>query len=265
VIDTAGDLDAVFPLASVTKIVTALACLVAVEEGILDLDQSAGPPGATVRHCLAHTSGLGYERSDGIVGKPGVRRLYSNAGIEIAADLVAQASEMPFFQYLEEAVLVPLEMRRTSLQGSAAHGIRSTCFDLGRFMVELLTPTLVSSQSVALATTVAFPGLDGILPGFGRQSPCDWGLGFEIRDHKSPHWTGSLNSPETFGHFGISGTFCWIDPVLRLGLVVLTDRAFDSIAKREWPRLADVVIARHRSGSASPDSLPPMRSNAAIS
>jgi CubicO group peptidase (beta-lactamase class C family) len=249
----------------VTKILSALACLVAVEEGTLDLDQPAGPPGSTVRHCLSHASGLGYERSDGIVGKPGVRRLYSNAGIEIVADLVAQASQMPFSQYLDEAVFVPLEMRRTLLAGSAAHGGRSTGADLGRFVVEILTPTLVSFESVALATTVAFPGLDGIVPGFGRQSPCDWGLGFEIRNHKSPHWTGSLNTPETFGHFGISGSFCWVDPVQRLGLVVLTDRAFDAIAKREWPQLADFVIAHYGSGSASPDSLTPMRPNAAIS
>jgi hypothetical protein len=47
----------------------------------------------------------------------------------------------------------------------------------------------------------------GVVPGFGRQSRSDWGLGFEIRDRKAPHWTGQRNSPPTFGHFGRSGSF----------------------------------------------------------
>ncbi len=51
-----------------------------------------------------------------------------------------------------------------------------------------------------------------MLPGFGVQRPNDWGLGFEIRDAKSPHWTGSANSGRTYGHFGQSGTFIWVDP-----------------------------------------------------
>ena len=47
--------------ASVTKLVTALAALVAAEEGVIDLDEPAGPPGSTVRHLLAHASGLPFE------------------------------------------------------------------------------------------------------------------------------------------------------------------------------------------------------------
>ena len=58
------------------------------------------------------------------------------------------------------------------------------------------------------------------------QRPNDWGLGFEIRDGKSPHWTGSSNSGRTYGHFGQSGTFLWVDPDADLALVVLTDRDF---------------------------------------
>ena len=66
--------------------------------------------------------------------------------------------------------------------------------DLAAFAGELLRPALVSQQMHAEATDVQFPGLDGVLPGFGVQRPNDWGLGFEIRDAKSPHWTGSANS-----------------------------------------------------------------------
>jgi CubicO group peptidase (beta-lactamase class C family) len=96
-----------------------------------------------------------------------------------------------------------------------------------------------------LATSTVFPGLGGVLPGFGRQEPCDFGLGFEIRDHKAPHWTGSLNSPATFGHFGQAGTFLWVDPVASLALVVLTDRPFAAWAAAAWPPLSDEVVSSY--------------------
>ena len=60
----------------------------------------------------------------------------------------------------------------------------------------------------AEATEVQFPGLTGVLPGFGVQRPNDWGLGFEIRDGKSPHWTGSANSAAPTGISASQGRFC---------------------------------------------------------
>jgi CubicO group peptidase (beta-lactamase class C family) len=82
-----------------------------------------------------------------------------------------------------------------------------------------------------------------VLPGYGRHDPNDWGLGFELRDHKHPHWTGSRNSPRTFGHFGRTGTFLWVDPDAGLALAVLTDRDFGDWAIDAWPVLADAVLA----------------------
>jgi CubicO group peptidase (beta-lactamase class C family) len=67
-------------------------------------------------------------------------------------------------------------------------------------------------------------------------------LGFEIRDGKSPHWTGCANSARTFGHFGQSGTFIWTDPAADLALVVLTDRDFGDWANTVWPTLSDGVL-----------------------
>jgi CubicO group peptidase (beta-lactamase class C family) len=90
--------------------------------------------------------------------------------------------------------------------------------------------------------TVAFPGLGGILPGFGRQEHNDWGLGVEIRDAKKPHWTGALNSPGTFGHFGQSGAFVWVDPLWQLTLVSVAERPFGAWAAQVWPALSDAVI-----------------------
>ena len=73
--------------------------------------------------------------------------------------------------------------------------------------------------------------------------PNDWGLGLELRDGKHPHWTGAHNSPGTFGHFGRSGTFLWVDPERRLALGVLTDEPFGEWATAAWPALSDAVLA----------------------
>lgn len=238
----AGEQDREFRLASVTKPVVAYAVLIAVEEGAVDWDDQAGPEGSTVRHLAAHTSGVSFE--DGVVqAKPGVRRIYSNRGFELLADAVAAGAGMPFPEYLHEAVLAPLGMSATRLEGSPAAGVVSTCADMIRFAAELQAPRLVSPETVTEATTVAFPGLDGVLPGFGRQSPNDWGLGFEIRDGKAPHWTGADSSPRTFGHFGQSGTFLWVDPDAGAACVVLTDRDFAPWAIEAWPPFTDRVLA----------------------
>src|SRR5580704_16256516 len=92
---TYGDLEHSFDWASVTKLATAVAVLVAAEEGIVDLDEPAGPPGSTVRHLLAHASGLPFE--DGApIARPGERRIYSNAGFDLVGQHVGEHAEMSF-------------------------------------------------------------------------------------------------------------------------------------------------------------------------
>lgn len=242
VLATHGPVDRPFPLASVTKPLAALACLVAVEEGAVDLDDPAGPPGSTVRHLLAHASGLAPDRRER-AAEPGTRRIYSNAGFEVLGEHVQAASGMPFADYLHEAVCVPLGLGATVLAGSPAHAATSTVADLAVVAAELLRPRLLHPDTLREATRVQFPGLAGVLPGFGRQVHNDWGLGMEIRDMKSPHWTGAHNSPATFGHFGRSGTFLWVDPRAGLACVVLTDEEFGAWAARAWPPFCDAVLA----------------------
>ena len=234
----------VFRWASVTKLLTALAALVAAEEGVVDLDEPAGPEGSTVRHLLAHASGLPFEPG-APSGRPGKRRVYSNVGYEALAAHVAERAEMPFAQYLAAGVLRPLAMD-AELRGSAASELHGNLDDLLAFARELQRPTLVAPETLAEATSVQFAGLAGVLPDFGRFDPLDWGLGFELRDAKAPHWTGARNSPRTFGHFGGSGTFLWVDPDAGVALGVLTDLEFGDWAKRAWPELSDAVLAEER-------------------
>lgn len=237
-----GDPSRSFALASVTKLLTAYACLVAVEEGTLDLDEPAGAPGCTVRHLLAHAGGYGFDT--GPLMAPERKRVYSNTGFDALAAHLAERAAMAATDYVTAAVIEPLGLTHTDLRDrSLAFGAWSTVADLSTFAAELLAPTLVAATTLAEATTVQFPGLDGVLPGLGSQSPNDWGLGFERRGHKTPHWTGAANAPETFGHFGAAGTFLWVDPTRATALVVLTDRAFGPWAVAAWPPLADAVLA----------------------
>lgn len=239
-----GDGAREYRLASVTKPLVARAAQVAVEEGVVDLDTPAGPPGATVRHLLSHASGYSMHSAQ-TLAEPGSRRVYSNFGFGVLAETIEAQSGIDFGRYLSEAVFEPLGMTASRLDGGAAaagFGGISTVDDLVFFAADLLAPRTVSAQLHAEAISVQFPGLTGVLPGFGVQRPNDWGLGFEIRDDKSPHWTGTRNSPRTFGHFGQTGTFLWVDPARELSLVVLTARDFDEWAKPLWPALSDEVL-----------------------
>jgi CubicO group peptidase (beta-lactamase class C family) len=233
---TRGADDAPFQLASVTKPLTAAAVLLAVEEGVLGLDDPAGPEGSTVRHLLAHASGLGPD--GGILSAPGRRRVYSNAGFDLLGTATEAATGMAFAAYLDEGILAPLGMASTHLAGSPAFAGVGTVADLLRFAGELLHPAVLAPATVAEATSVQFPGLSGVLPGIGRMETNDWGLGFELRDSKTPHWTAPDAPASTFGHFGGSGTFLWVDPELGVACVCLTDRDFGPWALEAWPPLS---------------------------
>ena len=153
---------------------------------------------------------------------------------------------MPVAEYLREGIFGPLGMDRTELKRSPAHGAFGSAADLSRFAQELLRPTLVEPALLAEAVTVQFPGLAGVHPGLGRQNPMDWGLGFDLRSTKAPSWMGETANPASFGHFGGSGTFLWVDPDLDRGAVALADREFDEWALAAWIPFNDALLAELR-------------------
>ncbi|MCW2524419.1 MAG: serine hydrolase, partial [Frankiales bacterium] len=253
----AGDVERPFRLASLTKPLAALATLVAVEEEAIGLDDllaeapmvnaelAAALPGATLRHLLAHASGLAPD-ARARAAAPGTRRIYSNTGFDLIGEWVAAATDLPFTQYLSEAVFIPLQMRTARLDGSPAKDALASVTDLTAVLAQLLTPgALLHPSTLAAASTVQFPGLAGVLPGYGPQPHNDWGLGLEIRADKRPHWTAPENSPATYGHFGRSGTMFWVDPLAQVGLVALTDRDFDDWVRELWPQLSSAVLAEY--------------------
>ena len=247
-VSTRGDAARAVRLASVSKPVAALATLVAAEEGVVDLDEPAGPPGSTVRHLLAHTSGLPFEGAEPIA-RPGHRRIYSNGAFRVLADHVAARAEMPFASYVREAVCAPLEIALDpgGDPGSGMHASLADVLTIGR---ELLAPRLVAGETRDEMVAVQFPGLSGVLPDHGRFDPLDWGLGVQLNT-RPPSWIGSRASARTFGHFGGSGTFVWVDPDVRVVCAALTTREFDEWAKEVWPRLADAVLEDFAPGARS--------------
>jgi CubicO group peptidase (beta-lactamase class C family) len=245
VVETFGDPDRPYPLASVTKLLTGYAVLAGVEEGALSLDDPAGPPESTVRHLLAHTAGYGFESDSPVIARPGAKRIYSNRGFEELAAHFAKVTGIEFETYLSEGVLEPLGLAATELLGSPAYAARSTITDLTGFAAELLNPVLLAQETLDQAVAVHFPGLPGILPGLGRFDPLDWGLGFERNFGRPRHWAGTAISPTSFGHFGAAGTFLWIDPEAGVGCVCLTDLDFGNWAKQAWPDLTDAVLREY--------------------
>lgn len=251
VLDSEGPTGHVFRLASIGKTMATWATLVAVEEGTVSLDDALDDGVddghvRTVRHALAHAAGYGFDAGSPTAA-PERRRTYGNLAFELVADHVAAASGMPFADYLSVGVFEPLAMTSSSLDGSPATQVHSTVDDVARFLAETVTPVLVTAETAAEARRVQWPDLGGIVPGVGRFETCPWGLGFEIRGDKSPHWTSRANSHATYGHFGGAGTMTWVDPAIdpAIGVVALTDRSFDEWADDAltlWPELGDAVL-----------------------
>lgn len=236
-----GPTERPFPLASITKLLTALAALVAHEEGTLPLDEPVVGE-ATAADLLAHCAGIAPDSNDRIAA-PRTRRIYSTSGYDLLAGHVAVRAGLAFEDYLTEAVIQPLGMDATHLAGSAGADAHGSVDDLVRLIDAWTVPRLVDGTTLARATRPHEPDLAGVLPGYGRHDPNPWGLGPEIRGDKSPHWTSSHNSPATHGHFGRSGTMLWIDPEASVAAIALTDRDFGDWAVRAWPVFSTAALA----------------------
>lgn len=235
-----GDPSRVVRVASITKLVTARAVLLASEEGAFGLDDPLGQPGCTVAHLLCHAGGYDFD-SPAVVARPGARRIYSNTGYELLASHVEQTTGLAFADYLAEGVLQPLGMDASELRGSAAKDLHANATDLLALLSEYRRSSVIHESTASAANHVQMPGLDGVLPGWGAQRPCDWGWGPELRGTKDPHWTGSTAGPDTLGHFGGAGTLLWLDPGSGLGCVALSDREFGEWSVRLWPGFSDAV------------------------
>jgi CubicO group peptidase (beta-lactamase class C family) len=240
-----GDATRRYRLASVSKLITAWATLVAVEDGSVTLDDVVGHDDCTVRHLLAHAGGYGFDTTAPIISVAR-KRVYSNTGYDLLATHVAEFVDMPFAAYVDEAIFKPLGMTSAMLDGSPAKDMSCTLNDLALFAAEMRQPRLIAAATHMSAITNQFPELDGIVPGIGPFSPCPWGLGPELHGAKHPHWMPERASASTYGHFGGSGTFVWVDPVANVACFALTSRTFGDWAMAAWPPFGEAVLIEGR-------------------
>ena len=141
-------------------------------------------------------------------------------------------------------------MTSSRLAGPPGTSGISTCADLTRFTTELQTPRLITPQTLTETTQQpAFPGLDGILPGYGQQKPNDWDSASNYEATRTHTGQESRNSPQTFGHFGRSGTFLWVDPTAQCACITLTDHDFGPWAIHAWPPFTDAILTKHAARS----------------
>ncbi|MGO2683335.1 MAG: serine hydrolase domain-containing protein [Microbacterium sp.] len=241
-----GDPHAVLPLASVSKPISAWGVLIAVERGLVDLDEPAGPDGSTLLNLLDHTSGLPFE-GEQTQAAPGTRRIYSNAGFDALGAHVAEAAGMPFADWITNEVTAPLGMTDIEVIGRPSAGYRASIDDLLIFGREVLRPTLIPIELRDLALMVSRPGLRGVVPGYGSFDDNQWGLGFELKGTKSPHWLSDTMPAETAGHFGGQGSFLFIDRSRDIAAAFLSGVAFGDDHKRIWPPLTEEIVTRYGS------------------
>ncbi|MDE3064242.1 MAG: beta-lactamase family protein [Acidobacteriota bacterium] len=230
VLDEAGDTRERRPWASVSKLAVALAFGVEHDWGLHDLNQSVGPRGATIADLLSHSGGLGLEEGDP-TSPVGSRRVYSNVGIDLAVRAVVGDRDPA--RWLDQRLFVPLGMSTTRLEGRPASGVVGSTSDLATLAVAWLRPDAIAIATRDRMITPFRPALEGVVPGFGRFSPCPWGLGPELAGEKH-HWMGDW-PPESFGHFGQSGSLVLANAREGLGVVATSPEPFGPWAVALWP------------------------------
>ena len=181
--------------------------------------------------------------------KPGTEVRYQSTGSLLAARIAEGITGVPFRDFLRQEVFFPLGMVQTSLGlggrpladmlkcqangndewnrrgqddwnwnspywrnlGAPWGGMHSTVEDLGRILDDFLYPSgrVLKPETAASMMVNQTAGLND-----------PWGLGWAVK----PGTFGTMCSPRTFGHYGVSGTIAWSDPKTNLSCVLLTTK-----------------------------------------
>src|SRR5207247_1014358 len=204
---------------------TTTSLMLLVDRGTVQLDapvaayvpefDGPGTAGITVRHLLAHTSGLRADLPDAelkalrdsgalmrrVLGEtprvpPGRRVIYSDLNAIVLGEVVQRASSEPLDVFAARELFAPLGLRET------------------RFRPPIRMRARIAPTGVWRGPAVAGGVNDGS--------------------------AGTLLGPRSFGHTGWTGTSLWIDPDRNLFVVLLTNRAFAPRARRSFTTLKTV-------------------------
>ncbi|MFQ3632006.1 serine hydrolase domain-containing protein [Roseiflexus sp.] len=220
------------------------------------------------------------------IAPPGSKVEYSNVGYGLLGLIIEEVSRTPFATFMREHVIAPAGLHDTWLappddlfprivhvegtldpgssterfnsvyarrQTHPAGSVLSTARDVARFFQIFLDNGMCDGRAVLAPATARLmitnqtAGLRGGIEGFMTWNECAWGLGFDLRGNKHPHFSGEYTSPSTFGHTGVSGVFAWADPALDLVCVMLANRTLFSLWHAScWSRFSTAVTASLR-------------------
>ena len=209
---------------------------------------------------------------------PGTRFSYSNFGYGLLGEIISRLSGRSYAQFAQEEVLEPLGMKDSYLQppesiweriaavhqlpdGPSDHqhynsayarrmghpwaGLYSTPEDIATFGQLFLDGgtyggrSILSPAAVREMTRDHAGGVPGGFPSGLYQWPAvSWGLGFDVKGPKAPHYFGELTSQAAFGHIGATGSMFWADPETEQLCVLIVNRALESGWSKEPARQA---------------------------
>lgn len=209
-----------------------------------------------------------------LVEQPGTRVTYSNAAYWVAGAALSTIVGAAFPDALREWVIEPAGLRNTFINppaevypriarrygrtkivnapygrrlGSPAGGLFASVRDLARFAGSFNRATgLISPGALSVMTSDQTGGLAGGIDGLMTWPRCAWGIGWEVRCDKRPHWTGGLTSPRTVCHIGQGGGLVWFDPDSGLSVAILANRDLSTgwaTDPARWARLNDAIVA----------------------
>ena len=191
--------------------------------------------------CSPMPLGLPFEGAVPIAA-PGSKRIYSNRGFDLLGQLIEERTGYRYPAYIQLQIAEPLGIE-THLSGRPSEGLNGGIESLAAFALELLEPTLLDRSLYNVGHHSCFSGAERrACPGSAASTPWTGASDSSSRDGKVPHWTGSKNSPATFGHFGGSGSFIWVDLQAGIALCSLSGHQFGDWALDAWPRLSDEVL-----------------------
>ena len=281
--------DTQYRIGSITKTMTAVLVMQCRDAGLLDLDDpigrfvpETGYAAATVRSLLAHVSGLQsepvgpwWERSpgvpiedllaandgSGVVFGPGEQYHYSNLGYALLGEAVARLRGQSWYSLMQDRVLAPLGMTRTSYLpepphalGLSVHHLRGTLTDEPLHDTGSMAPAgQLWSTLEDVARFAAFLGgstpnpdvLAGRTLAEMRQPvppAIDYGLGVRLLPYADGVLAGHTGSMP-----GYQAT-AFVDPLKHSAVVALTN----STTGFSGPELALALLGTHTPGHMEP-------------
>jgi CubicO group peptidase (beta-lactamase class C family) len=210
---------------------------------------------------------------------PGTKVSYQSMGIAMLAEIVHQVSGKMLPEFLKKEVFEPLGMKDTSLgwdpakkdrlalvriPAETAHldwawnspywlsfgapwgGLVTSPADFARFCLLMLgggrygDVRLLSPATVRAMTSNQLAAMPSVPEEERRCRP--WGLGWRLNWPAHSANFGDLLGPRCYGHWGATGTLCWLDPDADAFCVLFTTQPQEPEG-RFLARLSNVVAA----------------------